>query len=191
MPKRDSFIKIIQILMFLMVVTIVIDHYLKYTAEAKPQSVAHFEPPIVQTTESALLRKDLQRALSILETCFNTQVSLDRLRSIPVILTAYTAADEECDDTPHHTASAKPVRHGIISISKDLVQEFGLKFGQRVLIRGHGIFAVEDRMNPRMRRRVDIWMDDRQAALLFGKQKGTLFWIGEEIADANRVAKAL
>jgi 3D (Asp-Asp-Asp) domain-containing protein len=130
--------------------------------------------------ELAKVRKDLKRALSLLEESFGSPVNLDSIKSTPVTITAYSSTKDQCDSTPHITASNSPVRIGIVAISNDLMNEMGLSFGQRVLIPGHGLFEVQDKMNSKWHRRVDIWHDDREAARLFGKQKGTLLWIKNE-----------
>lgn len=122
-------------------------------------------------------RDDLNRALHLLEKCFGHPVDLDRVRSVPVTLTAYSSSTLECDDDPHLTASSVPVRRGTIAVSRDLMTELGLAFGQKVLIPGYGIFEVQDLMHSRWRRMVDIWYDDRDAALLFGRQPGTIMWV--------------
>ena len=94
-----------------------------------------------------------------------------------VTITAYSSTSGQCDSTPHYTASDYPVRVGVLAVSRDLVEEMGLAFGQRVLLPGYGLFDVRDLMHPRWRRKVDIWESDREAARLFGKQQGTLIWV--------------
>lgn len=172
--RRTIVIRMLTVI-FMLFTVIGIDQYFQRNAEAESQGMEFLR--IKEIDENLLLRKDLERAMAILEVCFNTPISLDRVRSVPITLTAYTSTVQECDDTPYFTASDQAVRPGIISVSNDLVKEMGLKFGQRVLIPGHGVFEVQDRMSPRLRRTVDIWMADRRVALLFGKQKGTLLWI--------------
>jgi 3D (Asp-Asp-Asp) domain-containing protein len=130
---------------------------------------------------------ELQQAMSLLQECFGAPVELSRVRTLPVTLTAYSSTEDQCDDTPHITASNKPVRNGIIAVSHDLMTEWGLTFGQRVLIPGHGLFEVQDRMNRRWQKKVDIWHNDREAARLFGRQQGMLIWMANETADDNEL----
>lgn len=134
------------------------------------------DPAEVQV-EMDKLRRDLELAISLLEQSFGRPVQLENVHTTPVTLTAYSSTPDQCDASPHITASNKPVRHGVIAVSDDIIKELGLTFGQRVLIPGHGVFEVQDRMNPRWHRRVDIWHDDREAARLFGVQKGTILWV--------------
>lgn len=142
-----------------------------------PETV--FADTIPPQPEAVQVRSELDQAMALLRTCFGTPVQLDRVRSLPVTLTAYSSTVSQCDETPHYTASDQAVRNGIVAVSDDLVREMGLRFGQKVLIPGYGIFEVQDRMNPRWRRTVDIWISDQKAASLFGKQKGILLWVAE------------
>jgi 3D (Asp-Asp-Asp) domain-containing protein len=130
---------------------------------------------------------ELQQAMALLENCFGAPVELSSVRTLPVTLTAYSSTEDQCDDTPHITASNKPVRNGIIAVSRDLEEEWGLTFGQRVLIPGHGIFEVQDRMNRRWERKVDIWHNDREAARLFGRQQGLMIWIAKSPAEGSEM----
>jgi 3D (Asp-Asp-Asp) domain-containing protein len=54
-----------------------------------------------------------------------------------------------------------------------------------VLIPGHGMYEVQDRMNRRWQRKVDIWYDDREAARLFGRQQGVLIWMGDQTSESS------
>lgn len=143
---------------------------------ALPDPAAEFQG------EMDRLRRDLDLAISLLEKSFGGPIQLENVRTIPVTLTAYSSTPDQCDSSPHITASNKPVRHGVIAVSNDIMKELGIGFGQRVLIPGHGVFVVQDKMNPRWHRRVDIWHDDREAARLFGIQKGTMLWIARSQA---------
>ncbi len=132
---------------------------------------------------------DLNRALSILEDCFGVPVSLDAVRSVPVTITAYSSTVDQCDATPYVTATNRPVRIGILAVSDDLRTELGITFGTKVLIPGHGVFEVQDKMNPRWRRRVDIWHNDREAAMGFGKQEGLLIWAAKGAKEGELLAQ--
>jgi 3D (Asp-Asp-Asp) domain-containing protein len=154
-------------------------------APAAPDPMTEFQ------NELEKLRRDLDLAISLLEKSFGRPVQLENVHTAPVTLTAYSSTPEQCDSTPHITASNKPVRHGVIAVSDDIVKELGLAFGQRVLIPGHGVFEVQDRMNRRWHRRVDIWHDDREAARLFGIQKGTMLWVASSPGDEKKEKEPL
>lgn len=80
--------------------------------------------------------------------------------------TAYNSMEWQCDSTPWITASGTRCREGVIATN-------GLPFGTKVLIEGFGgqVFVVEDRMNRRYKKRIDIWMREYNDALKFGKRK--------------------
>ncbi|OGZ10478.1 MAG: hypothetical protein A3D67_03610 [Candidatus Lloydbacteria bacterium RIFCSPHIGHO2_02_FULL_51_22] len=79
-------------------------------------------------------------------------------------LTAYSSTPEETDDTPFITATGNTVRDGIVATNF-------LPFGTRVQIPevfGNKIFVVDDRMHPRKKDYMDVWMPTKQDALNLG-----------------------
>lgn len=87
------------------------------------------------------------------------------VKTIKVVITAYSSTPDQTDDTPFETASGRSVRDGVIANNM-------LPFGTKVTIPslyGDKIFTVEDRMNRRKSDyHFDIWMPDRALALNFG-----------------------
>ena len=80
-----------------------------------------------------------------------------------VVATVYNAVPEQTNSDPGHTASmfkldlSNPYRHRIIAVSRDLLDRFPM--GTRVRIEGtsyDGIYFVEDKMNKRYKKRIDI-----------------------------------
>lgn len=92
-----------------------------------------------------------------------------------VTVTAYSSTMDQTDSTPFLTASNRRVRPGIVALSRDLLREYTpgapFTFGDKVEIRGVGVFTVEDTMNPRYEKRVDIWFASRTAARKWGRQE--------------------
>ncbi|MBI2577922.1 MAG: 3D domain-containing protein [Candidatus Wildermuthbacteria bacterium] len=86
------------------------------------------------------------------------------IRTIRVIVTAYSSTPEQTDDTPFITASGKHVRDGIIATN---ILPFGTKVRVPSLY-GDKIFVVEDRMHPRKKQQIDIWFPERWQAVDFG-----------------------
>ena len=92
-----------------------------------------------------------------------------------VTLTTYTASENETDSTPHITASGfkinpkNPKKHRIIAVSRDLLKK--LPFGTLVKVTGagklNGVYVVEDVMNKRYKKRIDILInpDDKHTKL--------------------------
>jgi len=88
----------------------------------------------------------------------------DPTYTMTVTATAYNSTPEQCDDTPFITASGTTVRHGVIAANF-------LPIGTMVKIPEHfgdQVFTVEDRMNPRYDKRIDIWMEEIPDARQFG-----------------------
>jgi 3D (Asp-Asp-Asp) domain-containing protein len=87
------------------------------------------------------------------------------VKTITVIVTAYSSSADQTDDTPFITASGKSVGDGIIANNM-------LPFGTKIKIPklyGDKIFTVEDRMSKKKSDyHIDIWMPTRPSAINFG-----------------------
>ncbi len=86
------------------------------------------------------------------------------IRSMVVPTSAYTSERGQTDGSPFTMANGSRVHDGAIAANF-------LKFGTRVRIPdqfGNKIFIVEDRMNTRYSRRVDIWMAKKADAFKWG-----------------------
>jgi len=87
------------------------------------------------------------------------------VKTIKVVVTAYSSTPDQTDDTPFTTASGKSVGDGIVANNM-------LPFGTKIripCIYGDKIFIVEDRMNKnKSNYHIDLWMPSRSSALTFG-----------------------
>lgn len=130
--------------------------------------------------DSAVLLGQLERDDDLLSTVFKEWDRTRPVLSTRVSVTCYTSRPQETDDSPHITADGSIVRRGIIAVSRDLLHELGLSYGQRVLLDGYGVMEVRDTMNKRWERRVDVWSSDLTAAKMHGKKDNvTLLWLGK------------
>jgi len=87
------------------------------------------------------------------------------VKTISMVVTAYSSTPDQTDDTPFITASGEHVAPGIVANN---MLPFGTKIRMPQLF-GDTIFTVEDRMNPRMgKKHVDIWVADYNQAKDFG-----------------------
>jgi len=87
-------------------------------------------------------------------------------RNYLVEVSAYTSEVAQCDDSPFITAKGTFVRDGIVATNM-------FPFGTAIKIPslyGDKIFVVEDRMNTRYQKNVDIWFSDKAAALKLGRR---------------------
>lgn len=86
------------------------------------------------------------------------------LKTMKIIVTAYSSTAAETDDTPFITASNTLVRDGIIASNL-------LPFGTKVRfpeLNPKKIYVVEDRMAIKNSHKVDIWFSSAESALNFG-----------------------
>lgn len=101
------------------------------------------------------------------------------LKPEQVTVTTYTPSTDECDSTPHITASGfkidtlNPKRHKIIAVSRDLKRKW--KFGTKVRVTGigkhNGTYIVKDVMNKRYRKRIDILVGKQDKQFKFTRIK--------------------
>jgi 3D (Asp-Asp-Asp) domain-containing protein len=93
------------------------------------------------------------------------------VKTIDVVITAYSSTPEETDDTPFITASGKSVADGIVANNM-------LPFGTKIRIPelyGDKVFVVEDRMNARKSDyQFDIWFPSHTQAENFGVKKAEI-----------------
>lgn len=90
--------------------------------------------------------------------------------TITVPSTAYNSLPNQTDATPFITASGTQVRHGVVAANF-------LPIGTRIKIPdlyGDQIFVVEDRMNARYYKKVDIWMEHYSDAIAYGVRNITI-----------------
>lgn len=95
--------------------------------------------------------------------------------TVHVRVTAYNSVLEQTDDTPCITASGLNVcERSALGVENVVATNIkNLPFGTRIRIPelfGDKLFIVADRMNPRFAKSVDIWMNDYEQAVNFGKQ---------------------
>lgn len=91
---------------------------------------------------------------------------------IVVTVTAYSSTKYETDNTPF-LAACGPVGRYIIAVSDDL-WNMGLRCGRVVYLLGQR-YVVWDRMHYRWRKRVDVWLPSRSAAVRFGVRSAVLY----------------
>lgn len=83
---------------------------------------------------------------------------------IDMWITAYSSSEDETDSTPNITAIGTLTRDGIVATNM-------LPIGTLVRIPqyfGKKVFVVEDRMHPRKRWVLDVWMPSKAEAMEFG-----------------------
>lgn len=131
------------------------------------------ETQLLRGTLRSLLRERSRLRESLLE--FGVPIHDDEGNILlKVVTTGYSSSIYETDDTPFLTAANTQTRPGIVALSRDLLKPYTpgalFSFGDRIYVSGLGEFIVEDSMNGRWEKRMDIWFPSRREAFDFGKR---------------------
>jgi len=126
--------------------------------------------------ERSQLRLDLEKMRdesNLLRMVVSANLSkiADPIPNKMLTVTAYSS--DELREYPGQellTASSTKPKEGGIAVSRDLFQQ-GWVFGKKVYIKNHGVFVITDLMADRKTKWVDIYMNDQDRALQFGKRK--------------------
>jgi len=91
-------------------------------------------------------------------------------KKIRATITVYTPSPRENNGpgTKSGTAIGTRIRPGIVAVSRDLLRA-GWDYGDKVRIKGLGIFTIEDTMHQRYRRTIDVAVPNLAAAQKIGK----------------------
>lgn len=103
---------------------------------------------------------------TILLLAFSLTASAQSVKTVAVKVSAYTLT--ELNDKDGKTASGKNPKAGYIALSRDLEQKHGLKFGDKIHIKGLGIFEFQDRTSEEKKNWVDVYMTSYRKAVRFG-----------------------
>lgn len=95
-------------------------------------------------------------------------------QTMTVTASAYNSLKRQGEGNPEITAWGDTLQPEVqsIAVSRDLLRK-GLKHNTPVKIEGfEGVFIVNDKMHPRWRNKIDIYMGvDKQKALKWGRRK--------------------
>jgi 3D (Asp-Asp-Asp) domain-containing protein len=101
--------------------------------------------------------------------------------------TAYNSSVSQTDSSPRVTATGARTRFGVIALSRDMLRS--IPYGSQVTLEDMGslgsgagrgrfnsmlagvVFIVEDTMNVRISRTVDVWFHSRSMAMRWGKRQ--------------------
>lgn len=98
--------------------------------------------------------------------------------TLAVTACAYTLDGDQTDDSEDIGAWGDELddESRTIAVSRDLLK-MGMKRGTKVRIHGRpGEYIVKDLMHPRWEKRIDILMDDEDAAFDWGRRKVKITW---------------
>lgn len=88
-----------------------------------------------------------------------------------IIITSYNNDPAQTDDSPNVTATNRGVREGIVAVSYDFINKGLIRYGDLLYIDCFGKwYLVEDTMNKRFTRRVDIFLFDKEKSNKINKK---------------------
>lgn len=123
----------------------------------------------------------------VLGSCKDSEVEeydFEDWQKITVTASAYNSLKRQGEGNPIITAWGDTLKAEVqsIAVSRDLVRR-GLKYKTPVKIEGFdGVFIVNDKMHPRWRNKIDIYMGaDKQKALKWGRRKVEIAFPPQEV----------
>lgn len=122
-----------------------------------------------ETTEMIeFLKPNIDKPKPVFESALPQNADREVTSKKKFLITAYNSEVAQCDSTPCITANGFNVcEHDI----EDTVATNMFKFGTKIKIPelfGDRVFIVRDRMNPRYKDRIDVWMKKKTHAKMLG-----------------------
>lgn len=152
-------------LVFIFAVEVLFPQHTAYAAQ-----VVNFDAgPVIDRPQPAIPF----RAQADIEADLDSESSVDLVvpakakQFFYITVTAYSSAPDQTDNSPYLTASQTFVREGVVASNY-------FRIGTKIRfpdLYGDRVFIVEDRMNRRYFKRVDIWMPERDQAVKFGLKR--------------------
>lgn len=88
-----------------------------------------------------------------------------------ITITSYNNHANQTDDSPNITATSRPVRENMVAASPDLLTKGIIRYGDLVYIDCmKQWYVVEDTMNKRFERRLDIFLFSKDESLKINKK---------------------
>ncbi len=85
-------------------------------------------------------------------------------------VTSYRSVPEQTDDTPFITSIGEHVHVGGIAVSQDLLKSGVVEYHDILYVEGFGFYQVNDTMNHRHVKHVDIWVETLAEEKIVGVQ---------------------
>ena len=90
-----------------------------------------------------------------------------------VHITSYNNHTNQTDDTPNVTSTSRPVRDGIVAVSRDFLNKGWAKYGDLVYIDCFNRwYLIEDTMHERHTKHIDVFLFDKSESLKVNKKCG-------------------
>ncbi len=95
-------------------------------------------------------------------------------------ITSYRSVPEQTDESPFTTSTGERVCKDGVAVSQDLLKSGVVKYGDWLYIQGVGFKRVNDTMNARHKRHLDVWVGSLKDEKEFHKKwkgKSANVWI--------------
>lgn len=88
-----------------------------------------------------------------------------------ILITSYNNHTNQTDDTPNITSTSRPVREGMVAVSRDFLNNGWVKYGDLVYIDCFDKwYIIEDTMHERHTKHIDIFLFDKNESIKINKK---------------------
>jgi len=133
-------------------------------------SIIHIDNKKIRALQNQIVETKIE--------CFKKYVESQNKRNLfeNVTITAYNPFSNQTDNTPNETAIMEtPVPGWTCAVSRDMIH----LLNKKIYIEGIGVFVVNDVMNKRFTKRIDICMGNKEKAISFGKKNSNVVVLGQ------------
>lgn len=85
-------------------------------------------------------------------------------------LTSYRSVKEQTDSSPYLTSIGERVNNHGVAVSQDLLRSGAVRYGDLLYIEGQGFKVVNDTMNSRINKSIDVWLETEAEESTFQKK---------------------
>ena len=148
---------------FVVIVILIIVAAIRYYYLGYNNAAAEVKTVEVQIPEQLVI--SVPQIFNLKDTEYVKQVIND------VKITSYNNHTNQTDETPNITATGRPVREGIVAVSRDFLTKNMVKYGDLMYIDCFDRwYTIEDTMHERHNKHVDIFLFDKEQSLKINKK---------------------
>ena len=129
-------------------------------------AIYQYKHPVVKIKE---VQVEVQKGITTIEVTHKfdlTGAEYTKKVMNNITVTSYNNIENQTDDTPNVTATSRPVREGMVAVSRDFLNKGWAHYGDLVYIDCFDKwFVVEDTMNQRFEKRMDVFLFDKKCGV--------------------------
>lgn len=138
--------------------------------------IENLQAELERHKEVAAQSKDMSSQMA--ELAFGDKnVKMAEVKALKVTVTSYNPTKQQGWGDGSRTADGNLSKPGVLAVSHDLQQKYGLKMGKKVVVKGYGTFVVGDLMNKRFTKRVDIISFIPNWSQKFGVRESVIYFV--------------